>query len=155
MRQTGYRLPGRGVPQARGARWGAAGGHAPCHGAGWPRGSYRLCRRVCVPLSADPLGSAQATAAELSQEVIDEAVVVHDLSMRYESDRAQANFLGAEVGSSQATVESIRLHAERTEAQLRQEALFSYTDEVPAASTAAEFAGSLVEVAARKGRTCR
>jgi Transglycosylase-like domain len=101
-------------------------------------------------LSADPLGSAQATAAELSQEVINEAVVVHDLSMRYESDRAQANFLGAEVGSSQATVESIRLHAARTEAQLRQEALFSYTDEVPAASIAAQFAGSLVEVAAQR-----
>jgi hypothetical protein len=70
--------------------------------------------------------------------------------MRYESDRAQANFLGAEVNSSQETIQSIRLHSERTEALLRQEALFSYTDEVPAASTVAQFGGNLVEVAAQR-----
>ena len=138
-----------------------------CHKPVGPDGALRVAVRLVMALvglaavigygtrpsrrlSADPLGSAQATAAELSQEVINEAVAGPSAEQRYESDRAQANFLGAEVGSSQATVESIRLHAEHTEAQLRQEALFSYTDEVPAASTVAQFGGSLVEVAAQR-----
>jgi len=102
------------------------------------------------PVSADPLGTAQANATELSQEVTDEAVLVHQLSLRYESDRAQANFLGSEVASSQATVQSLQARSRRTESLLRQEALFSYTDEVPAASSASQFAGNLVELAAQK-----
>jgi hypothetical protein len=138
-----------------------------CHKPPGPDGALRVAVRLTMalvglaavvgfvaapiaPVSAGPLSSAQATAAELSQEVINEAVLVHQLSVRYQFDRAQANFLGAEVASSAANVESIRLHSERTEALLRQEALFSYTDEVPAASTAAQFGGNLVELAAQR-----
>lgn len=103
-----------------------------------------------APVSADPLGTAQANAAELSQEVTDEAVLVHQLSLRYESDRAQANYLGSEAATSQATVQSLQARSRRTESLLRQEALFSYTDEVPAASSVAEFGGNLVELAAQR-----
>ena len=102
-----------------------------------------------APASADPLNSAQATAAQLSQEVLDQAIVVHQLSVRYQTDRAETNYLGAEVASSQRTVDSLRLRSDKTESRLRQEALFSYTDEVPAASAAAQFGGNLVELAAR------
>ncbi len=102
-----------------------------------------------APVSADPLHSAQATAAELAQEVLNEAVVVHQLSTRYQSDRAETNYLGAEVATSQRTVDSLRLRSDHTESRLRQEALFSYTDEVPADSTVAQFGGNLVELAAR------
>ena len=102
-----------------------------------------------APASADPLNSAQATAAQLSQEVLDQAIVVHQLSVRYQTDRAETNYLGAEVASSQRTVDSLRLRSDKTESRLRQEALFSYTDEVPAASAVAQFGGNLVELAAR------
>jgi Transglycosylase-like domain len=102
-----------------------------------------------APASADPLNSAQATAAQLSQEVLDQAVVVHQLSVRYQTDQAETNYLGAEVASSQRTVDSLRLRSDKTESRLRQEALFSYTDEVPAASAVAQFGGNLVELAAR------
>jgi Transglycosylase-like domain len=105
---------------------------------------------LVAPVSADPLGTAQANSAQLSQEVTDEAVLVHQLSLRYESDRAQANYLGSEVASSQANVQSLQARSRRTESLLRQEALFSYTDEVPAASSVAQFGGNLVELAAQR-----
>jgi Transglycosylase-like domain len=105
---------------------------------------------LVAPVWADPLGTAQANAVAISQEVTDEAVLVHQLSLRYESDRAQANFLGSEVASSQANVQSLQARSRRTESLLRQEALFSYTDEVPAASSVAQFGGNLVELAAQK-----
>ena len=62
----------------------------------------------------------------------------------------QANYLGSEVASSQATVQSLQARSRRTESLLRQEALFSYTDEVPAASSVAQFGGNLVELAAQR-----
>jgi hypothetical protein len=102
------------------------------------------------PVYAGPLPAAQATAAELSQEVLYEASVVHVLSLRYQSDRAQANYLGTEVASSQATVDSLRSRSSHTESLLREEALFSYTDEIPSASTAAQFGTNLVELAAQR-----
>jgi Transglycosylase-like domain len=102
------------------------------------------------PVSADPLPSAEATAAELSQEVLYEASVVHELSVRYQSDRAEVNYLGTEVAGSQATVDSLRSRSRHTESLLREEALFSYTDEVPAASTAAQFGSNPVELAAQR-----
>ncbi len=97
-----------------------------------------------APVSADPLNSAEATAAELSQEVLGEAALVHQLSVRYESDRADANFIGAEVAGSKAHVATIERRSHRTESLLRAEALFSYTDEVPAASATAQFGSNLV-----------
>ena len=138
-----------------------------CHKPLGPDGALRVAMRLVMalvslaavtaftnalvaPVSADPLGTAQANSAELSQEVTDEAVLVHQLSLRYESDRAQANYLGSEVASSQATVQSLQARSRRTESLLRQEALFSYTDEVPAASSVAQFGGNLVELAAQR-----
>ena len=103
-----------------------------------------------APVAADPLGSAQATAAALSQEVIDEAVLVHQLSERYQSDKAQANYLGGQVASSQASVHALQLRSQHTESLLRREALLSYTDEVPATSSVAQFGGNLVELAAQR-----
>ena len=103
-----------------------------------------------APVAADPLGSAQATAAALSQEVIVEAVLVHQLSERYQSDTAQANYLGGQVASSQASVHALQLRSQHTESLLRREALLSYTDEVPATSSVAQFGGNLVELAAQR-----
>ncbi len=102
------------------------------------------------PVSADPLGSAEDTAAQLSQQVLYEASVVHVLSARYQSDRAQASYLGTEVAGSQATVDSLLLRSRHTESLLREEALFSYTDEIPAASTAAQFGSNPIELAAQR-----
>ena len=103
-----------------------------------------------APVAADPLGSAQATAAGLSHEVINEAVLVHQLSERYQFDKAQANYLGGQVASSQASVHSLQLRSQHTESLLRREALLSYTDEVPATSSVAQFGGNLVELAAQR-----
>ncbi len=138
-----------------------------CHKPVGPDGALRVAVRLVMalvglaavigamgapiaPAAADPLGSAQATAAELSQEVINEAGLVHQLSERYQFDKAQANYLGGQVTSSQASVQALRLRSQHTEALLRQEALFSYTDEVPAAGSVDEFGGNLVELAAQR-----
>ena len=103
-----------------------------------------------APVAADPLGSAQVTAAGLSQEVINQAALVHELSERYQFDKAQANYLGGQVASSQASVHALQLRSQHTESLLRREALLSYTDEVPATSSVAQFGGNLVELAAQR-----
>ncbi len=103
-----------------------------------------------APVAADPLGSAQAAAAGLSQEVINEAALVHQLSERYQFDKAQANYLAGQVASSRASVHALELRSQHTESLLRREALLSYTDEVPATSSVAQFGSNLVELAAQR-----
>jgi hypothetical protein len=142
-------------------------GVVACHQPFGPAGALRVAVRLVMvlvglaaaisftvapvaPATADPLNSAQATAAELSQEVLGEAGLVHQLSVRYESDRAEANFIGAEVAGSHVQVANLERRSHRTESLLREEALFSYTDEVPAASAPAQFGSNLVELAAQK-----
>ena len=85
----------------------------------------------------------------MAQQVLSEAALVHQLSSRFQSDRAETSFLAEQVTTSRAVVESLRHRSDKTESLLRQEALFSYTDEVPEASTVGQFGGSLVELAAQ------
>ncbi len=103
-----------------------------------------------APATADPLQTAQARATELSDQALSQASVVQELSSRYKRDKAQAVFLGEQVTSSQRTVQSLVRRSDRTETDLRQEALLSYVDEVPADGSIGQLAGNLIELADQK-----
>ncbi len=127
-----------GLPCASSWRWYASRQLPPLRTRSWRR--FRLIRWALL----------RPTQPSFLRKSPTKPWLVHQLSLRYESDRAQANFLGSEVASSQATVQSLQARSRRTESLLRQEALFSYTDEVPAASSVAQFGGNLVELAAQR-----
>ncbi len=107
-----------------------------------------LAGRV-TPASGDALQNAETRAADVSQQALTVAVLVHQMSVRFEADRAETGFLREQLTISQAAVESLKLRSSQTEALLRQEALRSYVDEAPTAASAVPLAGSLMELDAQ------
>ena len=107
-----------------------------------------LAGRV-APASGDALQNAEARAADVSQQALNVAVLVHRMSVRFEADRAETGFLQEQLTISEAAVQSLQLRSSRTETLLRQEALRSYVDEVPTAASAVPLAGSLIELDAQ------
>ncbi len=107
-----------------------------------------LAGRV-APASGDALQNAEARAADVSQQALNVAVLVHRMSVRFEADRAETGYLQEQLTISEAAVQSLQLRSSRTETLLRQEALRSYVDEVPTAASAVPLAGSLIELDAQ------
>jgi cytoskeletal protein RodZ len=107
-----------------------------------------LAARV-TPVSADALQNAEARVTDLSEQAVNVAVLVHQMSVRFEADRAETGYLREQLAISQTAVLSLQLRSSRTESLLRQEALRSYVDEVPAAGSAAPLAMNLIELDAR------
>jgi hypothetical protein len=107
-----------------------------------------LAARVS-PASADALQNAEARVADLSGQAVNVAVLVHQMSLRFEVDRAETGYLREQVATSQAAVQSLQLRSSRTESLLRREALQSYVDEVPTAGSAVPLARNLIELDAQ------
>ena len=125
------------MPPAFGASCGAAGSQALHNGTGWPSGSRREpCRARRRRLPAMRSRTPKARAADVSQQALNVAVLVHRMSVRFEADRAETGFLREQLTISEAAVQSLQLRSSRTETLLRQEALRSYVDEVPTAASA-------------------
>jgi Transglycosylase-like domain len=137
-----------------------------CHQPLGSAGALRVARRFTIalvglaavmvsfaarvtPASADPLQNAEARAADLSEQAVSVAVVVHQMSVRFEADRAETAFLREQLDASQAAVHSFQLESRRSELLLRQEALQSYVDEVLGAGSAAPLARNLIELDAQ------
>jgi transglycosylase-like protein len=96
-------------------------------------------------LSADPLAPARANAAALSRRVLQEAQLVHQRTVRYQVESARAGLLGDELASSEASAQALRWRAGQTESLLRQEALLSYADALPAVGAGGQSSRDLME----------
>ncbi len=100
-------------------------------------------------LSADPLAPARANAAALSHRVLQEAQLVHQRTVRYQVESARADLLRDELASSEASAQALRFRAGQTESLLRQEALLSYADALPAVGAGGQSSGDLMEATDR------
>ena len=80
-----------------------------------------------------------------------EALLVHDLTLRYQQDAARADFWHAQTTRAEAEATSLRQRSTMTRALLQEEAVLSYADSVPSESPAAGPASeNFVEVADRQ-----
>ena len=133
-----------------------------CHQPEGPAGALRVARRLTVALvglaagfasvaapggqlSADPLAPARANAAALSRRALQEAQLVHQRTVRYQVESARAGLLGDELASSEASAQALRSRAGQTESLLRQEALLSYADALPAVGAGGQSSRDLME----------
>jgi hypothetical protein len=73
--------------------------------------------------------------------VLQEAELVHQLTVRYQVESAKAGLLQEESARSEQDAQSLRTRARSTESLLRQEALLSYADELPVVLPAATAEG--------------
>ena len=104
-----------------------------------------------APAFAGQLQTAKARAAALLVQADNEALLVHDLTLRYQQDAARADFWHAQTTRAEAEATSLRQRSTMTRALLQEEAVLSYADSVPSESPAAGPASeNFVEVADRQ-----
>jgi hypothetical protein len=103
-----------------------------------------------VPAFASQLQTARTRAAALLARAQREAYLVHDLTVSYQEEAAQAGFWHEEAATAQATARSLAAQSDTTEALLQDEAVMSYADSVPSDSPAASQAADFVETADRE-----
>ena len=105
------------------------------------------------PAFAGQLQTARARAAALAVMVDNEAHVVHDLTLRYQDDAAQAAYWHEQALRAEAAARSLEVSSASTEALLEEEAVLSYADSVPSVKLAAGESGDFVEAADQEAYT--